>query len=127
MKSWDESESIGARWSEVPMELWPDWNVAWERCSLDYQGFANVLLNRENEFVYVTWSYGSCGGCDGWEDMDEEKRKADFKQMAEHFKSYDELIKWVELIKDKDDYEGMYEGLGPFMFDKAVEEKLSKR
>ena len=123
MKSWDESEASGVRWSEVPMELWPDWEVVWEECTVDYQGHANVLLHKNGKFIFLEWSHGSCSGCDGWEDMSEEARKEDFNKLAEHFDSAAELVKWAEMVKKR--YEGMYEAIGTFLFDLAVEEKFS--
>jgi hypothetical protein len=46
-----------------------DAEVIFEASTDDYQGSANVLLRMaDGRFAHFEWTYGSCSGCDEWED-----------------------------------------------------------
>lgn len=43
--------------------------VLFDDSESDYQGSVHVaFLNRDQQVCYIEYSYGSCGGCDSWED-----------------------------------------------------------
>lgn len=75
----------------------------------DYQGYVGYAYlvygwTHTAKIVVISDSYGSCSGCDGWEDAGE----ADLRQLctnlandAHSFDSVEEAIEW--LMKAKDD------------------------
>ncbi|HYF56280.1 MAG TPA: hypothetical protein VEA41_18645 [Salinarimonas sp.] len=50
----------------------------------DWEGWGVILLRRGDQWGTLRWSYGSCSGCDRYEDMSD----------AERAKEFDELIAW---------------------------------
>jgi hypothetical protein len=94
-----DTEASKCRWSEFAEENWGDWDVIWERAEVDYQGEAEVLFFKDGKFAYIEWFYGSCSGCDPWEDMGTAVAKKDFDSHALYFNSINELNEWLSQIK----------------------------
>ncbi len=92
-------EASRCRWSEFAEANWGDWNFIWEEAEVDYQGSAKILGTKDGRFVYCEWSYGSCSGCDPWEDMNEDEAKADFDKGAVYFEDIHELKKFALQVK----------------------------
>ena len=44
----------------------------------DYQGWGVLLLYRDSHWGTLAWTYGSCGGCDSYEDMSDADRLKEF-------------------------------------------------
>ncbi len=93
-----DSVSAKCRWSEYTEELFGDWDIIWEESEADYQGKVNLLAHKEGKFAYFSYEYGSCGGCDPWEDMPEEKIRAYFAKMIEHFEDVQALQKFADKV-----------------------------
>jgi hypothetical protein len=52
----------------------------------DHQGWCALLAtNDKGKWAVLSWSYGSCSGCDSYEDMSECERKAAFDSEIEIF------------------------------------------
>lgn len=115
---WNETIASKCRWSEYAEELFYDWDVFAEDSSDDYQGHATIIAFKEGKFAYLYWSYGSCSGCDGYEDMTDEERRAEFKNMAEIFDSHESFEKWTNMQSQ----EWMREAL--FNYRAAFEQKF---
>lgn len=61
----------GARWAEAVVAVFVEdgYQILRTAGSNDYQGSGCLLAMRGDcEWAVYTWSYGSCGGCDRWED-----------------------------------------------------------
>ncbi len=101
-----ESKSSECRWSEFAERLIGDWDVLWEHAEVDYQGFAELLAAKDGRFCYLQWSYGSCSGCDQWEDMPEEQAFDDFKTGAMFFESADSVREWLKMLRSTKDPKG---------------------
>lgn len=99
----NKSQASQCRWSEFAERLIGDWEILWERAEVDYQGFAEVLAAKDGRFCYLEWSYGSCSGCDQWEDMPEEQAFADFKTGAMFFDSADAFRAWLKMLRSTKD------------------------
>lgn len=75
----------------------------------DYQGYVGYAYlvygyTHTAKIVVISDSYGSCSGCDGWEDADEKSIRqmcTNLANDAHMFDSIEEAIDW--LIKAKDD------------------------
>lgn len=75
-----EAASIGSsllnnscRWEELVEKVLRPIEVLFYAGEADYQGSAAVLVRRaDGMIVAYEWSWGSCSGCDPWEDELEE-------------------------------------------------------
>ena len=73
----------------------------------DYQGSVAtiVVLKDTGECVYYDDYYGSCSGCDAWEDADDKSALSMCKNIAANayiFKDFQTLVEWLKhMIEDK--------------------------
>ena len=102
VKKFDESETAKCRWSEFAAELIGDWDVVWENSVADYQGSAAILACNGTMFRMIEWSYGSCSGCDPWEDEPEDAVRKDFAQCMMEFKDVSILLNYLENLYSTD-------------------------
>jgi hypothetical protein len=66
---WKETEASNCRYGDVARRIFEDSEIIFENSLADYQGFANVLAAMpDGSFIHYEWTYGSCSGCDEWED-----------------------------------------------------------
>ena len=74
---------INARWEDVAEAalVRAGFAVIDRAGTNDYQGWGVLLGKSGDEFAVVSWSYGSCAVCDGYEDLSEEARAAEFDGM----------------------------------------------
>ena len=75
------------RWSEVAVALFGDWNVFFARGVDGYSGFCEIAAEKAGRFIFGGWSYGSCPGCDAWEDEPEEKVRGEMRRGFAEFAS----------------------------------------
>ena len=60
---------VEGRWWESVFAALPDGECLWSTGSNDYQGQVRVLCRLDaGGFLAYVWDYGSCSGCDKWED-----------------------------------------------------------
>jgi len=84
MKKWADTIASGCRYGDVAERIFKDAEIIWEHSEADYQGYANVLARLKNgHFIHLSWTYGSCSGCDEWEarglsddDVEQEMRRS---------------------------------------------------
>ena len=84
------AKQIDARWEEDAESALKraGFDVIDRAGTCDYQGWG-VLIGKAgdefavDEFAVVSWSYGSCGMCDNFEDLSDEARAAEFDGMVE--------------------------------------------
>ncbi len=63
----------GARWEDeaVAAAIINGWEIVEANGLSDYQGWGRLLLtDGGHQWATLGWSYGSCSGCDSYEDMD---------------------------------------------------------
>lgn len=94
------SESIGARWEGLAEEaLKRQGYTVIDRAGInDYQGWCSLLgrtdiVGTGITYAVVSWSYGSCSGCDSREDQEYEQVILDFIHDTERFA--DEGAAWA--------------------------------
>jgi len=77
---------VKARWSEVARAAAArrGWTVVAEDGMDDYSGSGVLLLEAEDRARWATlvWFFGSCAGCDQYEDMNEEQRVDAFCELV---------------------------------------------
>ena len=66
---WTETVASKCRYGYLAARLFGDAEIIWEDSEDDYQGHADVLAALpDGRFAHYSWTYGSCSGCDEWED-----------------------------------------------------------
>jgi hypothetical protein len=120
---WVSTQASQARWSEFAAANWSDWDFIWEEVHLDYQGDAAFIATKDGKYVYCSWYYGSCTGCDPWEAMPTEKAKADFDTHAIYFDSLEELVTWGSTVNYGDSFD---EAIDKLAFTVALERTISR-
>jgi tryptophan synthase alpha subunit len=78
--------SIGARWESVAERVLSDagYDVHDSAGVADYQGWMCLMGKHRsigNEFAILAYSYGSCSGCDRFEDLSNEDREKEFHDL----------------------------------------------
>lgn len=103
--SWKNTIAARCRWSDYAAPLVEDWDILWEDSYDDYQGSARVLAFKQGQLRYLEWSYGSCSGCDSYEDLSEEDVEKEFKNnVMMHFENSDIFVNWLKMLASTDDY-----------------------
>jgi len=67
---WEDTIAARCRYGYVAGTIWGKWTILWEDSEDDYSGHARFLAYHNGTYVYYSWSYGSCSGCDDWEARD---------------------------------------------------------
>jgi hypothetical protein len=118
---WSNTEASKARWSEFAEANWGNWDFIWEECRLDYQGDVAFIATKDGKYVYCSWYYGSCSGCDPWEDMSTEKAKADFDNHAIYFDNMEQLVIWGATVNYGNSFDEVIDKLA---FTVALEKEI---
>ena len=79
------AKQIDARWEDVAEAALKraGFDVIDRAGTCDYQGWGVLIGKAGDEFAVVSWSYGSCGVCDNFEDLSDDARAAEFDGMVE--------------------------------------------
>lgn len=66
---WEKTSLTGCRWSGTVYEALDlkSWDIIWHEGEGDYQGSASFIAKKGAQYLYYGWSWGSCSGCDSWE------------------------------------------------------------
>jgi len=91
--NWNDTVAASCRYGDIARKIWGDWNIVWENSESDYQGHASFLAEKDGQYCFYEWSYGSCSGCDNWEaaNFSDEQVEADMKDGALWLNSEKEL------------------------------------
>jgi hypothetical protein len=88
--------NINARWESDVFALLPDGEVVWAEGTEDYQGFERIIAKLDDgRYLFYSWSYGSCSGCDSWEGKPAEMEQ-DVKSGAQYFADIDVLRQFIK-------------------------------
>ena len=106
MRKFQATESYNCRWSELFEELIGDWLVIWEEAEADYQGNARLLAYKDSRFCYAEWSWGSCSGCDPWEDLPREDALKEAHRDVMFFDDAPAMWGWIGMLLETGDRKG---------------------
>ena len=68
---WTDTTASMCRYAEVAARIFGDAEIIWEDSVRDYQGEVCLLARLpDGRYVHYAYDYGSCSGCDEWEDRD---------------------------------------------------------
>lgn len=95
-----DSVASRCRWSEEWIDPYLDWDVIEDNSLDDYQGEVDIIFTDGCRYVFIEYSYGSCSVCDGFEELSEEQRQREFKDLTLLFECKDEYLNWKSRIYD---------------------------
>jgi hypothetical protein len=99
--NWNETTTSNCRYADVAETIWEDWNIIWEEAYDGYQGGTEFLAEKDGQYSYYEWSYGSCSGCDDWEarELSNDDIKEEMLKEAMWFSDYQMLMNWINNLK----------------------------
>lgn len=84
------------RYGDIVQTLFGTLDVVFDKSVADYQGEVCVLF-KGDKYAYVQFYYGSCSGCDEWED-----RKLTDAQIADEIMK---LTMWFDSLAELEQYQ----------------------
>ncbi len=68
---WYNTIASECRYSECAEEIFGDADIIWEDSEADYQGHVDLVgVKPDGTVIMYEYSYGSCSGCDDWENRE---------------------------------------------------------
>jgi hypothetical protein len=110
---WNDTIATGCRWSEDIEYLFDGWTIIIDKSENDYQGSVCLLATRDGQYRFIEYHYGSCSGCDAYEEMKDNARKEAFEKLTITFpnaKALCDRLSQVDISR-KDYHYSYYEGL----------------
>ena len=98
-----DSNASEVRYGDCAVKNWGEYDVIWEESENDYQGYAKFLLRSpQGAYVYYSYSYGSCSGCDTWESAGYTEQQICNEMISESLvmRNNHELSKWRNMLAD---------------------------
>lgn len=95
---WNETVASECRYGEVAEQIWGEAEIIWENSEADYQGHAAILaLTADGRWWFYEWWYGSCSGCDSWEDagLTDDQIQAEMENTAAVFQDIEVLKRFL--------------------------------
>ena len=66
---WDQTIAAQCRYGNIAERIFGEADIIWEHSEENWQGHVNVLARfTDGTFGHYEYTYGSCAGCDEWED-----------------------------------------------------------
>jgi hypothetical protein len=103
---WSETLASTIRWAEAVNDIlhFDTMEIVWEEGEQGYSGYANVVAYKDGVVYHYEWSYGSCSGCDAWEDNEHKIEYEVNKTVSKLYKdTYEAYFKHrpevIELLK----------------------------
>lgn len=97
---WSDTVASRCRYGDVAGRIFDGADVIFERSEDDYQGYANVFARlRDGRFCHYEWTYGSCSGCDEWEDrgLTDDQIEAEMRSAAVFFDNVETVKRYLHL------------------------------
>ena len=107
---WEETVAAECRWSELVEKFLGKGDVLLDNSYADYQGEAQVIVAfSDGRVAMYGWSYGSCSGCDSWEDKPLAKVSKEIEDSILWFDSPAQFMEWLDgpvVFRQHGDYDG---------------------
>src|SRR5271165_1135739 len=109
---WEDTIANNCRWSECAEYLFKDWIILIDCSENYYQGQVCLLAIKDNQYRFIEYSYGSCSGCDMYEELGEEEIQKEFKKLTITFPNTKALCDQLDGVDlgCEDEYDS-FEGL----------------
>ncbi len=110
---WEDTIAYKCRWSENAEYLFEDWTILIDCSENYYQGEVCILAVKNNEYRFLEYSYGSCSGCDIYEELENDEIQKEFKKLTITFPNTKALCDQLDDVNVayKDPDYGYYDGL----------------
>lgn len=86
---------------DIMCVLFKDARVIASYIENDYQGTEAFVYELNGEFIMVTDYFGSCSGCDAWEDATDEDVKYLCTELANNAQRFDSLSELFDFLENK--------------------------
>lgn len=97
---WQQTVASQCRWSEVSEIVFDSWTILWENSENDYSGQATIFGVKEGQYRFLQYDYGSCSGCDSYEDMSAAELKRAFDNLTLTFQNTQSFCNWMIMVRD---------------------------
>lgn len=97
---WEETVASKCRYGDVAGCIFGQAEIIWECSEDDYQGHANILAYMsDGRFAHYEWTYGSCSGCDDWEDrgLTSDQIEAEMREHTAWLSNAHEVLRYLHL------------------------------
>ena len=97
---WTDTVASNCRYGSIAERLFKDAEIIWEDSDDDYQGYATVLAQMaDGRFCLYDWTYGSCSGCDEWEDrgLSDDEIEIEMCRAAAFFSTVEQVQRYFHL------------------------------
>jgi hypothetical protein len=96
------SETIAStcRYGDVAERIFGEAEILWEHSEDDWSGNANLFAKMpDGQFCHYEWTYGSCCGCDDWEDrgLSDDAVEAEMRRSAAWLKDLETARRYLRL------------------------------
>lgn len=105
--TYEQTTAYKCRYGAEMAPLFEGASILWEDSEDDYQGHVEVLALRDQTLLYLEYSYGSCSGCDSWEDEADRNPNFDILTagkrclMTMGLQAFEEWVRMLRQTKDK--------------------------
>lgn len=102
---WDDTIASKCRYGDVAGTIWGEADILWEDSEANYQGHATILAKMpDGRYSFYEWWYGSCGGCDQWEDdsLHDDQIADHMRKDAKWFEDRGDLNQYLEALLSED-------------------------
>jgi len=94
---WEETIASDCRWSEYVAEIFGKADILLDNSSSGYQGNAEIIgALPDGRIGMYSWSYGSCSGCDSWENEDEDVIRREVRDNILWFDGPSQFLEWLD-------------------------------
>lgn len=97
---WEETVASQCRYGGIAERLFGQAEIIWECSENDYQGHANILAHMpDGQFAHYEWTYGSCSGCDDWENrcLTHDQIEAEMREHTAWLPDAQAMLRYVHL------------------------------
>ena len=97
---YSETVASQCRYGDVAERIFGEAEILWEHSEADYSGNANLFAKMpDGQFCHYEWTYGSCLGCDEWEDrgLDDDAIEAEMRKTAAWLKDLETAKRYLRL------------------------------
>lgn len=102
---WSDSIGSGCRWAEYAEPFYEGYDIIYDNSQNNYQGDFEMIGLRINhsdirpKYIYLHYDYGSCSGCDAYENMTDLEVKKEMNDLLMEFEDDLEFNTWIEMLR----------------------------
>lgn len=97
---WSDTVASRCRYGDVAERIFGKAEILWEHSENYYSGNANIFAKMpDGQFCHYEWTYGSCPGCDDWENrsLDDDAVEVEMRKSAAWLKDLETTRRYLRL------------------------------